>query len=145
MISYFHHLAAVKNNSIKSLVRCRKQNFLVFLIALIYCFIGCLYNSNILLSGSGFTGGSMTHREDGFVSFAAFNLLGCVNNAENYNCTYHNLPVFTFKKHQNICDFLYRAADIIIVNSYKDYSAHFLEIIIPLKPSDIIFPFNYFW
>jgi hypothetical protein len=136
-------MAAVKNNIIKSLVRCRKQNFLVLLIALIYCFIGSLFNSNILLSGSGFSG-SMTHREDGFDSFAAFSLLGCVNNAENYKSNNHNLRVFGLKK-QNICDFLYRAADIILINIYKDYSVHFVELIIPLKPADIIFPFNYFW
>jgi hypothetical protein len=136
-------MAAVKNKSIKSLVRSLEQNFLVFLIALIYCFIGSLYNSNILLSGSGFSG-SMTHREDGFDSFAAYNLLGCVNNAENYNGTNHNLPVFSFRKHQNIYDFLYRAADIQIIHNYREYSAHFTETIVPLKSPDIIFPFNYF-
>ena len=132
------------NKDIKSLLRCLKRNLKFFFFALLYYFIGSFYSSSILLFDSCFSD-PLTHREDGYMYFMAINMLGNAINTENYKRIGHSLPVLSFKKHQNNCDFLYRAANMLITHIYREYSAHRSEAIITLESTDIIFPFNYFW
>jgi hypothetical protein len=116
----------------------------VFLLSLLYCLVLGFYGSSILPAHSFYhqNKSDIEYRE---VSFSVNDLLGCANEKEKVNTTNASVSAFTLKRHHNFIDFAFKAGDILLKSTYKKYSVFFVKAIIPLKPSDIIFPFHYFW
>lgn len=116
----------------------------LFQILVLYCFMVSIYGTGIIAPVTSFQNNHST-REDGYSPIGGVDLFTITTKPEIIVIGHKNLPTFSFKNHPN--DYLAhrKVTELFLLNSWSEYIFFATNIVVRLQPTDLIFPFHYFW
>jgi len=116
----------------------------LFQVLVLYCFMISLCTTSILMPGSSFQN-DWSSTEKGYYPIAGAGVFTITNKPLNVVNGFRNLTSFPFKNHPFDYLALRKSAESYLLNSCAEYIFFARNIIIRLRPTDLIFPFHYFW
>ena len=113
-------------------------------ISVLCCFIVISYNSNLLTSIMTSPAGKSILNEN-YSSIISANLFLPTGETDNVIHGYNINTPSSLKTNPN--DFLacIKAKELLLVNLFSKYIFFSRNVVIRFQPTDIIFPFHYFW
>ena len=116
---------------------------MVFLV-IFYCFIGLLYNIDLIYSAKGYNSASPEHANRN-ITYFSLNVIAPFNGKENNTTQIPNIQGLVNRRNQNNSHSLIKSKEIAITNAIRSYAINSFKILIVMVPANIIFPYDYFW
>jgi hypothetical protein len=125
-------------------VRMTGKITVLFQIVVLYCFIVSLCNIGIPSLGTSFRTDRST-KEVGYSQITGIDLIIQTTKTENVVNVLHKLPSFSLKNQINNFLAYRKATELFLLNTSLKYIFYARNIADRFPPTDIIFPFHYFW
>jgi len=123
----------------------RKWNKIALLLpaAILYCCIASYCaNGN---DGYDSISSNKSAQQESLFSPVSSSHYGQAIQTRNFVNVLNQLPVYTLKNHLNDCSTPSKATESLLISHFSRYFFYAANCIIRFQPTDIIFPFHYFW